>query len=155
AVLAALRRGRVDPGAPFAYARIETALRTEAERMGFRADAFDPYLAELKQMLDVDRPVGVDLLEGRDLGSLLGRYIRKIDGGYRAAVYLYMDQAKWRREAPPGMAEALQAGDAGVVVTGVNVVSSELRSIFLRDAKRAVAIGILLVTILLIMDLQS
>lgn len=154
-VLAALRRGREDAGTPFSFPRIEAALRARAEKEGFRADAFDDYLKELRQMMEVDRPVGVEQLKGRELGSLLGRYIRERDGGYRAAVYLYLDQARWRRETPPGLAEALSGGDPDVVVTGVNVVSSELRTIFQRDSKRAVALGILLVTILLILDLQS
>jgi predicted RND superfamily exporter protein len=155
AILDALRRGREEADGPFSFPRVERALRAEAERQGFRADAFDAYLAELKQMMDVDRPVGVEQLKGREVGSLLGRYIREKDGGYRAVVYLYLDGAKWRRDVPPGLAEALSAGDPDVVVTGVNVVSSELRRIFLRDSKRAIAIGILLVTILLVLDLQS
>ncbi|MBI3450255.1 MAG: MMPL family transporter [Acidobacteria bacterium] len=155
AILAALAKGRERADGPLSFPRVEAALRAEAEAKGFRAEAFDDYLVELKQMMDVDRPVGVDALKGKELGSLLGRYIKEKPSGYRAAVYLYLDSAKWRREVPPGISEALSGGDPAITITGVNVVSSELRRIFLRDSKRAVAIGILLVTVLLILDLQS
>jgi len=154
-ILAALRKGRQDPSDSFSFARIEGAVRRQVENEGFREGAFDGYMTELRQMMDVDQPVGVEQLKGRELGSLLGRYIRERDGGYRAAVYFYLDQARWRREAPPGLAEAVSAGDPHVVVTGVNVVSSELRALFQHDSKRAVALGILLVTVLLVLDLQS
>ncbi len=154
-IIAALREGRRAPDGPFAFPRIESSLRAALRDQGFRPDGFDAYLPELKAMLEVDTPVGVEHLRGKDLGSLLGRYIKESNGGYRAAVYLYLDQTRWRRDAPPGLAESMSAGDPGVVVTGVNVVSKELRTIFARDSKRAVALGVLLVTILLILDLKS
>ena len=154
-VIRALRDGAATPQGAFSFERIEATLRAELRRQGFRPDAFDAYLPELRTMLGVDRPVGVEQLRGRALGTLIGRYIRESDGGYRAAVYLYLDQKVWRREAPPGLPEALAAGDPSIVVTGVNVVSKELRTIFARDSKQAVAIGFVLVTILLVLDLQS
>lgn len=155
AVIRALKEGRESAGGDFSSARIERSLRAALGEKGFREDAFDAYLPELRAMLEVDTAVGVDQLRGKALGSILGRYIREVDGGYRAAVYLYLDQDRWRREAPPGLAESLSAGDPGVVVTGVNVVSKELRTIFARDSKRAVLLGLVLVTILLYLDLRS
>jgi len=154
AVIAALRSGQVEPDGAFAIPRIEAALRAGLETEGFRPDAFDDYMPELRSMLQVDASVGVEQLRGRDLGSLLGRYIKASGDGYRAAVYLYLDQ-KWRRDVPPGLAEAVQSGEREIVVTGVNIVSVELRTIFRRDSIRAVAIGLVLVTILLILDLRS
>jgi len=154
-VIQALREGSESPDGPFSPVRIERQLRAELSSQGFNPAAFDAYYPELRSMLEVSEPVGVEDLQGQALSSLLGRYIKKTDGGYRSAVYLYMDRDRWRREAPPGLAEALSGGDPSVVVTGVNVVSKELRTIFGRDAKKAVIIGFILVTILLALDLRS
>ncbi len=155
AIIEALRAGSRAPDGPFALARIEASFHAELGRQGFHPEAFDAYLAELRSMLEVEAPVSVDQLRGKELNSLLSRYIRGVNGGYRAAVYLYMDRDRWRREAPPGLQEALTRDLPSVVVTGVNVVSKELRTIFGRDSKRAVIIGLVVVTLLLALDLRS
>ncbi len=154
-IIEALRRGAREPEGPFAIARIEATLRRELDRQGFRAEAFDGYLPELRSMLEVQAPVGVRQLEGEELASLLGRYIREKDGGYRAAVYFYVDRDRWRRSPPPGFADAVSAGDPSIVVTGTNVVSEELRTIFKRDAVKAVVIGCVIVAALLLFDLRK
>jgi predicted RND superfamily exporter protein len=154
-VIDALREGRAAPGGPFSLARIQGSLHAELDRQGFRPEAFDDYLPELREMLEVDAPVGLEELQGKALSSLLGRYIRQKKAGYRAAVYFYLDREKWKRSPPRGFAESVSAGDPSIVVTGTNVVSEELRTIFKRDAARAVLIGLVIVTILLIMDLRS
>jgi predicted RND superfamily exporter protein len=154
-ILEALRAGRGGPEGAFAAGRVERSLRAALAEQGFRPDAFDEYLPELRAMLEIDEPVGLEVLRDPELRGLLGRYIRTTDSGYRAAVYLYLEQDRWRREAPPGLPEAAAGAAPGVLVTGVNVVSKELRTIFARDSKRAVALGIVLVTILLVLDLRS
>jgi hypothetical protein len=135
--------------------RIGATLRRELDRQGFRAEAFDAYLPDLRTMLEVADPVGVRHLEEEAAATLLGRYIRPSGGGYRAAVYFYVDRERWRRTPPPGFAEAAAGGDPAIVVTGVNVVSQELRAIFKRDAVKAVVIGFILVSALLYFDLRS
>jgi predicted RND superfamily exporter protein len=154
-IIRALHEGSENPDGPFALARIEASLHAELDRQGFRPGALDGYLPDLRSMLAVEDPVGVEKLEGRNLGSLLGRYIKETENGYRAAVYIYLDRSKWRREAPPGLVEALGGEDSSVVVTGVNIVSRELRTIFTRDSWKAITIGLVLVTILLALDLRS
>ncbi len=154
-IIEALRRGAREPDGPFALARIEATLRRELDRQGFRAEAFDGYLPELRSMLEVQAPVGVRHLEGEELATLLGRYIREKDGGYRAAVYFYVDRDRWRRSPPPGFAAAVSAGDPSIVFTGTNVVSEELRTIFKRDAVKAVVIGCVIVAALLLFDLRK
>jgi hypothetical protein len=154
-IIEALRAGATEPGGPFDKERIRNSLHRELDRQGFRPEAFDAYLPELESMLDVSEPVGVDKLRGESLGSLLGRYVREKDGGYRAAVYFYLDRQLWRRSAPPGLADDIAGGDPSIVVTGVNVVSEELRNIFKRDAVKSVLIGFVIVTILLTLDLRS
>ncbi len=154
-IIEALRRGAREPGGPFSFARIEASLRRELDRQGFRAEAFEGYLSELRSMLEVESPVGIRDLEGEEMASLLSRYILAADGGYRAAVYFYVDRERWRRSPPPGFADAVSAGNPSIVVTGTNVVSEELRGIFKRDAVKAVVIGFVIVTGLLIFDLRK
>jgi len=154
-VIRALREGAVTAGGAFSASRIEEQLRYRLAAEGFNPAAFDHYYPELRGMLEVAEPVGVEDLQGEALGSLLGRYIKRTETGYRSAVYLYLDRDRWRRQPPPGLAEALSAGDSSVVVTGVNVVSKELRTIFGRDARKAVALGFIIVTVLLALDLKS
>lgn len=154
-IIAALRRGSETSAGPFALERIRNTLHRELDRQGFRAEAFDGYLPDLRSMLEVREPVGVDQLQGEEMETLLGRYLRRKDGGYRAAIYFYVDREKWRRSPPPGLAEKISGGDPSIVVTGANVVSEELRNIFKRDAVKAVIIGLIIVTILLALDLRS
>ncbi|HXI02397.1 MAG TPA: MMPL family transporter [Candidatus Saccharimonadales bacterium] len=154
-MIEALHEGSGDPDGVFSADRIARALHRELDRQGFRVQAFDEYLPELRSMLEVDAPVGVAQLKGEQLASLLGRYLRKGGKGYHAAFYFYLDHDRWKRSPPPGFAEAISAGDPTITVTGVNVVSKELRGIFKRDALKAVFIGFGLVTILLIIDLRS
>jgi len=83
------------------------------------------------------RPLHFADLEQRGLGRLLERYVRSGADGTRVVTYLYTSDPRWKREAPPGLAEALAGGDPGVVVTGINVVNHEFRKIFMREAPRA------------------
>jgi len=69
--------------------------------------------------------------------------------------YLYTRDRRWHRTPPPGLAEALQAGDSGIVVTGTNVVGRELTRIFLHDSRVAVFLGLGLVAFLLWFDFKS
>jgi predicted RND superfamily exporter protein len=49
----------------------------------------------------------------------------------------------------------VQGSDPGIVVTGTNVVASELRRIFLHDARVSVVLGLALVALLLWFDFRS
>jgi hypothetical protein len=155
-VIEALQAGR---SGEFNPDRIEASFRRALASEGFQDDAFDDYLGEFRATLGRTQPVTLADLQERRLGALLERYIRKVPGPagdqYRAAVYLFPAERKWRREAPPGLVEALQAGDPGISVTGVNVVSKRLRDIFARDAKIAIVLGLVLVSVLLWLDFRS
>ncbi|HZI93020.1 MAG TPA: MMPL family transporter, partial [Patescibacteria group bacterium] len=156
-VLAALRTGA---GGDFSADRVEATFRASLEKHGFREDAFDDYLTDFRSVLLRQDPLSLVDLQQAHLGAVLDRYIKESAGedgrtSYKAAVYLFLDQGTWRREAPPGLVEALQGDDPGISVTGVNVVSKRLRDIFAHDAKFAIILGILLVSVLLYLDFRS
>jgi predicted RND superfamily exporter protein len=155
AVIQALQAGASDPSGVFNIQRIEASMRKELEVQGFSAGAFDDYFPELEAMLDIKKPVGVELLQDGNLSDLLGRFIVKRGDVYKSAVYIFMDKARWKRNTPPGLVEAIAVADPAAVVTGVTVVSKELRTIFSRDSKKAVILGFVFVTTLLIIDLKS
>ncbi|HKY31698.1 MAG TPA: MMPL family transporter [Candidatus Polarisedimenticolia bacterium] len=155
-VIQALQEGK---DGDFDPRRIEATFRRALEDHGFQEDAFDAYLADFKLVLGRREPLRLEDIQAGPLGAMLDRYIRKDerDGAdvYRAAVYLFPGDRRWRREAPPGLVEALQGGDPDVTVTGVNVVSKRLREIFARDAKIAISVGLVLVSLLLWLDFRS
>ena len=151
-VIAALREGA---GGPFNVQRVERTFRQALAVQGFRDDAFDGYLREFAASMSRTEPIGLEDLRTGKLEALLARYIVPANGGYHAAVYLFTEEGKWRRDAPPGLIEALQAGDSTISVTGVNVVSRRLREIFAHDAKIAIGVGLVLVSFLLWLDFRS
>ncbi len=151
-VIDALRAGR---DGEFDPDRVEATFRRALVSEGFHEDAFDAYLDEFRALLSRTEPIGISDLQDHDLGAVLDRYLVESGGGYRAAVYLFLEEGRWRSDAPPGLVEALQGGDPRITVTGVNVVSARLRSIFARDAKLAIGLGLLLVSFLLWLDFRS
>jgi uncharacterized protein len=156
-VIAALRSGS---DKDFSADRVEATFRSSLEDQGFREDAFDDYLADFRSVLSREQPLTLADLQQANLGAVLDRYIRPIaaDGGgtsYRAAVYLFLAEGKFRREAPAGLVSALQDGDPDISVTGINVVSKRLRDIFAHDARIAIGVGLLLVSVLLWLDFRS
>lgn len=151
-VLDALARGAGDVFDP---ARIRQALVRELEANGFRVEPFEPYLARLDRFLAPDRPLGIDDLEGRGLDRIVHRYVRRDAERVRVVTYFYPTRPEWRRTPPPGLVEAVTGADAGITVTGTNVLGRELKRIFLRDARRAAALGVVLVALLLLVDFRS
>ena len=148
---------RSDGGA-FGADRVEADFREALADQGFRDDAFDEYLRDFRAVLSRAQPVSLSDMREQSLESALRRYVKPAGDpsqGYRAAVYIFLEEGKWRREAPPGVVEALQGDDPGITVTGINVVSKRLREIFARDAKIAISVGLVLVSILLWLDFRS
>ncbi len=141
----------------FSAQRVEATFRRSLREVGFREDAFDEYLVGFMEGLARKEPISLSELHEHDLGAVLDRYIKKSEDGegYRAALYMFMEEGRWRREAPPGLVEELEAVDSGISVTGVNVVSKRLRDMFARDARLAIALGLVLVSVLLWLDFRS
>lgn len=151
-VLDALARGSGDQFNP---ARIRQALVKELGDSGFRIEPFEPYLSRLDHFLAPERPLTVADLEGKGLDRIVHRYVRRDGDRVRVVMYLYPTRPEWRRTPPPGLVEALAGSDAGITVTGTNVLGRELKKIFLRDAWRAAFLGLVLVAVLLLVDFRS
>ncbi len=130
--------------------RFEGALRAE----GLNPAAFEVGLDHLESALAVERPLRLSDLSGTPLARVVGRYLIADEEGVSTAVFCYPPAGKWRRSAPPALADAL-AGEANVILTGPNVVSAELRRIVWGDAARAAILGLVLVFLLLWADLGS
>jgi uncharacterized protein len=151
-VIAAVRAERA--GA-FDVARIRGTFRSALADNGFREEAFDAYLDRMARFLSPERPITLGDLEGKGLGRIVDRYVHREGSRVRIVTYLYTTDPAFRRKPPPGLVEALQAGDSGVVVTGTNIVGRELRGIFLRDSRVALLLGLVLVALLLWFDFRS
>ncbi len=153
AVIAALRAG--GRGA-FDTARITRTFRAALRENGFREGIYDDYLTALPATLHPGRPITLEDLQGAGLDHFVGRYVRRDpDGGTRSVTYLFPADPDAKRHAPPRLVAALDHPGAGVEITGVNIVSAELRSIFRRDAWRAVILGLIIVSLLLWLDFRS
>jgi hypothetical protein len=152
AMIDAVRR---DGTGRFDVARVRAAFLAGLEENGFRREAFDDFLRRMERFLEPQRPLSLKDLQDHGLGQLLDRYIRVEDGQVRIVTYLFPTDARWKREVPPGLVEALAAGDPEVVVTGSNVVGRALRGIFTRDVIRAVSAGLAIVFVLLLIDFRS
>jgi len=143
-------------GDAFDAARIEKTFREALHEQGFRDGAYDDYLKALPATLRPERAVGLHDLEEAGLDRFVRRYVhQEEDGSWMSVTYLFPASPGAKRIAPPALVKALDRPEQGFEITGVNIVSAELRRIFKRDAWRAVLVGILLVTALLWLDFRS
>ena len=151
-VIAAVRAQNT---AAFDAARIRSTMRGALAENGFREEAFGAYLDQMGRFLAPARPITLDDLESNGLGRIVERFVHRDSHHVQIVTYLYTSDRRWRRNPPPGLVEALESGDPGIVVTGTNVVGRELRHIFLFDSRVSVALGLVLVAILLAFDFRS
>ena len=135
--------------------RIRGTLRAALVENGFREDAFSGYLDQMGRFLAPARPITLDDLQGNGLGRMVERYVHRDANRVQVVTYLYTSDPRWRRDPPPGLVDAVQGSDPGIVVTGTNVVACELRRIFLHDARVSVVLGLALVALLLWFDFKS
>jgi predicted RND superfamily exporter protein len=150
-VLALLAAG----GDRFDLDRIRATFLSALDANGFRREGFEVFLGRLERMLSPRGPMELGDLDQRGLGRLIERYVRRDAEGVRVVTYLSLSDPRWKREAPPGLIEAVVAGDPDIVLTGTNVVSRELRRIFTRESRQAVLLGLGVVTLLLLVDFRS
>jgi predicted RND superfamily exporter protein len=141
--------------AAFNAERIRTTLSRALAENGFREEAFAAYDDQLQRFLTPATPITLDDLERNGLGRIVERYVHREPGRVKIVTYLYTTNPRFRRTPPPGLVEALQADDPGIVVTGTNVAGRELRKIFLHDSRVAVVLGLVLVALLLWIDFRS
>ena len=151
-VLAVLRE---DTTGAFDAGRVRQTFVRGLEQNRFRPEAFSGFLDRLDTFLEPQRPIRIQDLQQQGLQRLLDRYVAQDDDGYRMVTYMFLTDKRWKRDAPPGIVDALTGDAEGIVVTGTNIVASELRSLFTREAPRAVMIGLVVVFVLLLLDFRS
>lgn len=139
-ILARLRAGRNDV---FSSARIAASLHRSLAANGFRPDVYDHFLELFGRALDPPGPVGPDDIHDQRLAALLQRFIKRTDGGYISVLYLYPKGGSWRRFVPRELTEL--ADRQGAILTGVNRLSSALRTIVKQDATRSTLLGFAIV----------
>jgi predicted RND superfamily exporter protein len=144
-----------DSEGAFDVERIRATFLRGVEENNLRPEAFSEFLDRMQLFLTPERPIRLADLQRQGLDRLLERYIRTDASGTRIVTYLFLAHKRWKRDVPPGLAEALSGGDSGIVVTGTNVVGIEFRKIFSREAPRAVLLGLVVVFALLWIDFRS
>ena len=151
-VITALQKGS---GNDFDVRRIERTFRAALRANGFREEIYDPFLKSLPATLRPDRPVTIQDLQAAGLDRFVSRYLKQGADGWTAVTYVFPADPRAKRHAPAGLVRALDTPWDGIEITGVNIVSTELRRIFKRDARRAIALGLAVVAILLWLDFRS
>ena len=135
--------------------RIRERFATAMLEAGLNAAGFSGGLDLLLEALDPGSAITLEDLESvQGTDRLIERYLRPRGDGWVGVVYLHTPPRIWKR-APPPEAEALaEALGPEVVLTGVNVVSRNLRTQVRIDAIAACALGTVLVTLLLWIDFR-
>ncbi|MFN7943581.1 MAG: MMPL family transporter [Thermoanaerobaculia bacterium] len=142
--------GRLDPG------RIRATFDRLATAEGLRPAAFAPGLDLAARALSADAPITRETLLAMPQGrSLLDRYLRQVDGGWRSVVKVYNLPGRPKREIPAAATELAGALGPQTTLTGMNVLSAALRVDIKRDAYISGAIGLCLVILLLWIDFRS
>ncbi len=141
-------------GTAFDVERIGATFKKALHEQGFREGAYDDYIAALPAMLRPERPVTIADLESAGLDRFVRRYVHH-DDGWTSVTYIFPSAPDAKRRAPPVLVKAFSRAGDGIEITGANIASAELRRIFKRDAWRAVALGIAIVTLLLWLDFRS
>jgi predicted exporter len=148
-LLSADREGRFDA------ARVRSTFHDALVDNGFRVEAYDDFVGRLEGFLGPQRPLKIADLQQHGLDRLLARYVLSEPDRVRVVTYMFLADKRWKREPPPQLVETLTGGDPGIVVTGTNVVNREFRHIFMREAPRALLLGLIVVFVLLWVDFRS
>lgn len=138
---------------PEAVRREFEAALTEA---GLRGEPFARGLQLTVRALSLDAPFGLSELAASPSGrQVLGRYLRRHEGGWRGVVYLHPPPETWRREPPPAAERLADELGPHVHLVGANVVSEYLREQVKNDARVAAGLGLFLVAGLLWLDFRG
>ncbi|HYU31566.1 MAG TPA: efflux RND transporter permease subunit, partial [Thermoanaerobaculia bacterium] len=136
--------------------RIRSTFDQAATAEGLRPEAFAPGLDLLAEAVGLRGPIGFQDFQGNEQTRLLlDRYLRKTARGWKAVVYLYPPENRWRREAPPNVLRLARELGPQAALAGTNVVNQRVRTLVLRDAWMAGILGFVLVAILLWIDFRN
>ncbi len=139
------------------FDRIQATFSKAAADEGLRAEGFAPGFDLLKQVLSLKETVGYQSFQTtQQTRLLLERYLRNTpDRGWKAAVYLYPPDNRWRREPPPDALRLVADLGPKAALSGTNVINQRVRTLVLKDAWIACIVGLILVTALIWMDFKS
>ena len=150
-----IRRLEDGRNGPYSAERVAGTFRAALSAQGFREDAFDGWLEGLPAMLHPSRPLRLEDLREGDLSRLVDRYVKPRAGELWTATFIFPASDRFRAESPAPFVDDLQGGDPEVLVTGLPVVSQEVKKLFRTDAKVALGLGMALVAGLLLLDFRS
>ncbi|HKH47790.1 MAG TPA: MMPL family transporter [Thermoanaerobaculia bacterium] len=136
--------------------RIRSTFNQAATEEGLRPEAFVPGLDLLAEAVSLKGPIGYQDFQGNEqMRLLLDRYLRKTTHGWKAVVYLYPPDNRWRRSAPPDAVRLTQELGPQAALAGTNVVNERVRALVLHDAWIAGILGFFLVAVLLWIDFRN
>jgi hypothetical protein len=150
-----IRRLEEGSAGPYSAERAAKTFRAALAEQGFREGAFEGWMEQLPAMLHPERALRIDDLRTGELDRLVNRYVKRMNGEIRTATFIFPSPIRWKDTAPTEFVQSLQENDPGIVVTGLAVVSREVKGLFRTDAKIALALGMLLVAVLLMLDFRS
>ncbi len=145
-VIAELEAAHLDPG------RLRAEIGKALAGAGLNPAAFQAGIDHVMASLAVRRPISTRDVAGTPLARVVERYVATFPGGVSTLIYCYAPPGRWRREPPPALEKAV-ARHPHAVLSGINVISRELREIVWGDAARASVLGFVVVFILLMLDL--
>lgn len=138
------------------FDRIRATFARAADEEGLRVEGFAPGFDLLKQVVSLEGTVGYESFQTtQQTRLLLERYLRKTDRGWKAAVYLYPPDNRWRREPPPDALRLVNGMGPKAALSGTNVINQRVRDLVLRDAWIACVVGVVLVALLIWIDFKS
>jgi predicted RND superfamily exporter protein len=136
--------------------RIRATFAGAAAAEGLRPEGFAEGLDLLSQVVSLRQTVDHESFQATaQTRLLLERYLRHTDRGWKAAVYLYPPDNRWRREPPPDAVRLTESLGPQAALSGTNVVNQRVRALVLRDAWIACVVGTVLVMLLIWMDFRS
>ncbi len=148
--LAQTRGGALD------LARIRNTFAAEVAKQGLRLGPFEAGLDLLGEAVSLTGPIGLaDFQRSDETALLLDRYLKKVEGGWRAAVYLYPPSNLWRRQAPPGVVDMVARLGPSAQLAGTNLVNQAVRTQVIHDAWVAGIVGAIVVALMLFVNFRS
>lgn len=145
--VADLRASSFDPD------RVEASLRKHLAGAGFRTDVLEGSVASAVSALRIDAPIDIDELRRSDLGPAIERYVRADGESMKAVAHVFPSGGTFRRHVPEPLKQAAAA--AGADLTGVTAMSEAVRTGIRGQAISALALGLVMVTLLVALDFRS
>ncbi len=134
--------------------RIARTFRKALQDSGLRPAAFADYMKKFREFLSPSQRIRWEEVKKSSLGRILSRYLKVDDQGVRIATYVYQERSSWKAGPPAQLvAELISLGS--VKVSGVNILSQELKSKVYQDAKWATLLALLGVCLLLYLDFRN